>query len=133
MGRVRFYSQNGESYCTLRVEDDGLYILSDKVRIHKERTGMPPKRAKPQKEPTTSTQSAQETEDDLLLVKILQVFDDLEQSLKQDEKGMVSIKPAYKKEGYQVGLNYNGDWSNYPGRNILECILQYFREVVEQE
>lgn len=133
MGRVRFYTENGEQYCTLRVEEDGLYLLSDKVRLHGKREAMPPKKAGPQSVTQRSSEYAKLLPQEGLLQKILEVLDDFETSLKQDAKGMVSVKPAYKKSGYQVGLNYFGEWANFSGETMLSAILQYHAEVLAEE
>lgn len=131
MARVRFYTESGENYCTLRVEEDGLYLLGDKVRIHSRREKMPPKRGA--KIASTQESSSWSTNLDMVefVGKVLKSFDDLEQTLRHDEKAMVSIKPAYKKPGFQLGLFYLGEWTNISADNILALLLAYYVEVVE--
>jgi hypothetical protein len=131
MGRVRFYTQDGEQYCTLRVEEDGLYLLGDKVRMHKERAKMPPKRQPAVAATQESSAYATGFSTETLLAKILAVFDDMEQTFRHDPKGMATLKPAYKKSGTQIGLSYLGEWSNFDGQNILEAVLAYHASVCE--
>lgn len=131
MARVRFYTEDGENYCTLRVETDGLYLLGEKVRLHRKRETMPPKRGTKIASTQESSSWASHIDVEELTKKILHVFDDLEQTLRLDDKSMVSIKPAYKKPGFQIGLFYLGEWTNLSAENIVALLLAYYVEVIQ--
>lgn len=132
MGKVRFYSLDGESYCTLRVEADGLYLLGGKIRVHKERLSMPPKTKSVQRDTERSGTYNATLKDDKVLEKLIAVFEDFEETFRLDEKAMATIKPGYKKSGYDCSFKYRDDWTTVAGKSVLEALLSYYREVVEE-
>lgn len=131
MGKVRYYAENGENYITLQVEDDGLYILGIKARIHAKRVKMPPKRDKQGTPSETSTQTYSRLADPDILEKILRVLDDFDETIRLDAESMVSLKPAFKAAGCQLGVKYRNSWSNHPGKSVLETLMTYFEEITE--
>lgn len=131
MGRVRYYAEDGEHYITLQVEDDGLYLLGSKVRIHAKRTKMPPKREKQGVAVETSTQTYARLTDPDILEKLLRVLDDFDETIRLDPESMVSLKPAFKASGCQLGVKYRNAWSNHPGKSCLETLMTYFEEITE--
>lgn len=132
MGRVRFYTQDGEHYCTLRVESDGLYLLGDKVRIHAERSKMPPIKQYASREAETSTEFYARLDDPDCLQHILAVLEDLEYTFRLDPKAMATFKPAYKKSGHELSVKYRDDWHTQSGASLLEALIVYYREVVSE-
>jgi hypothetical protein len=130
---VRFYADDNDLYVTLRVEPDGLYLDIDKLRTHRKRDAMPPKRQQPQRATERSSQVSEQFELAVLLQHILEVFDDFEQTFRADPKAMVSIKPGYKGAGIQVGVNFDGEWTNATSTSVLGAILQYHEEVLAEQ
>jgi hypothetical protein len=131
MGRVRYYSADGKSYVSLRVEERSLNIYDVEIPVHKERKRMPlkPKTAGAKGEASSTT--AYNLKDPNLLEKILFTFDDFEQVLRSDKKSMVTFKSAYKKPGYQLGVSDGEDWNNVDGQSLLAAILEYHRLLTE--
>lgn len=131
MGRVRFYELNGDKYVTLRVEDDGLYLLGSKLREHKERVELPPKSKQVVGRSVSSVETYADLKDPDLAEKILAVFNDIEETIGLDPEAMASVKSAYKATGIQFGIKYRGSWTNYAGENILVALLTYWEEVLK--
>jgi hypothetical protein len=132
MGKVRFYTLDGANYCSLRVEADGLYLLGDKVRVHKKRETMPPKTRSTHHDTETSSSYYAAIKDDQVLEKLIAVFEDFEQTFRLDEKAMATVKPGYKKSGYDCSFKYRDDWTTVSGKSVLEALLSYYREIIEE-
>jgi hypothetical protein len=133
MGRVRFYNPEKDKYISLRVEADGVYLNGQKMSQRKEKKKVPPKQKNKVNQSETSIQFAARNTDTDLLAKILTVLNDFEQTCVLDASGMVSIKPAYKSSGYQIGVYYRETWSNFSGGSILEALVNYFHETLAEE
>lgn len=133
MGKVRFYTQNGESYCTLRVESDGLYLIEGKVHMHKERSSMPPKQSSVSRETMSNAKFVANADDPDLLAKIAAVLDDLQETFRLDPKGMATLKPSYKKVGCDFSVKYREDWHTNSGACFLEALVSYYDETVADE
>jgi hypothetical protein len=131
MGRVRFYDVSRETYVSLRVEERGLYLEEQAIRKHKERKTMPPRYTPPLPVMESSLDFQERLSDPALLEKVIAVLCDLEETFRLDPKGMFSIKPGLKGNGYQVGVNFRSAWSNYAGKSALEAILSYYDEMME--
>lgn len=92
---------------------------------------MPPKREQKGALLETSRQTATRLSDPDLLEKILTVLDDFDETIGLDTESMVSLKPAFKASGCQLGVKYRGAWSNHPGKSILETLLIYYDEITD--
>jgi hypothetical protein len=133
MGRVRFYTQNGENYCTLRVEQDGLYLLEGKVRMHSERKKMPPKSNGVSRETMSNAKYVVGADDPDLLEKIVAVLDDLQETFRLDPKGMATLKPSYKKIGCDFSVKYREDWHTDSGACFLEALISYYDTTIAED
>jgi hypothetical protein len=131
MGRVRFYDVSRETYVSLRVEERGLYLEDQQIRVHKERKALPPRYTPPIAVMESSLDYQERQNDPDLLEKIIAVLCDLEETFRLDPKGMFSLKPGLKSNGYQAGVNFRGVWSNYAGKSALEAVLSYYDEMME--
>lgn len=119
-------------YCVLRVETDGLYLLSDKVRLHSERKAMPPKHQGVSSATETSAEYYARSQDPDLLEKLFLVLDDLQETFRLDPKALAMLRPAYKKAGNEFSIKFRESWTSYAGLSILEALVQYYHEVLDE-
>lgn len=131
MGKVRFYSEDGQTYVSLRVETSGVYLEDNRLSIRK-RKQLPPKTT------VTSAVVGNSSEDMIrlskdvdLLAQIAAVLVDFEKTLEQDDKAMVVLKRRYKKPGLTLSVKYKNDWTDYDGGNALDALLIYKETVLD--
>jgi hypothetical protein len=121
--RVRFWSETGDQYVTIRPEE-----FKGTVKKRRERKTMPiPKQSKPNVDTSYAAILAMgEAEAKGLLIALVE---DIETTLQNSGKdGMISLKLGYK-SGYQVSLKTSktGMWYNVSCPTLLDCFNQYLQ------
>jgi len=125
MGKVRFYSEDGETYITVRAEElsvgnKHVFHVKLRKRRHVPYSAQKTVRSKPLSIEQTLANTPE------ALSKVVAALKDIQEGVETGLYQSVIIGTAFKSDELQLSINLGkSKWKNIPGDNYLDCLINY--------